>query len=126
MAFNDHLAVGDKAVPASRHGDDKPVIALALAKYLSECGNLNRQITFFDKLIGPDPFEELFSGHDAAMVFHQGEQDIERLRTKSDRLFVPGQEPSSGIEFEIAEFEMLGRYRFHMIPGEFSFFNPTI
>ena len=70
-----------QAVAESRHRADR-----ARAEHAPEARDLRRKVVLIDDEAGPDPIQQRRFRDEAALVFHQHEQEVECPRAELDRM----------------------------------------
>jgi len=100
------------------------VIIPALAQRLPQRRNVARQVTFFDKLIGPDLPHHLFFVQRATAVPDEDQQDVEDFGCKRHDLAVAVEQALDRVEAEVTEFvELFGWLAHRLTPDCFTNFS---
>jgi hypothetical protein len=95
--------VGDEAVALPRDGLDVEPVRRPLVECLPQRRDRDRQVVLLDDRVRPDPPDELFLPHQAALVLDENLQQVEGLEGERHDLAVALQPPLAGLEPEWTE-----------------------
>jgi hypothetical protein len=68
---------GDEAVASPGDIDDEPIAVSSVAQHATQRGNMDREIRWLDKYVGPNPRHQLLLADQLTWAFEQHHQDLQ-------------------------------------------------